>query len=35
MANFNVVSNPRFFKMFWTSFHIFDAKNTNEYVIYY
>ena len=35
MANFNVVSNPRFFMMFGTSFRIFDAKNTNEYVIYY
>ena len=32
MANFNVVRNPRFFMMFWTSFHVFDDKNTNEYV---
>ena len=35
MADLNVFSNLEFFRLFRTSFNIFDTKNTSECAILY
>ena len=35
MADWNVVNNPQFFKLFRTSSHIFCTKNISKCAIFY